>query len=431
MLTVLYSHALLAGALCLAAAPAKAKDCQSCHPAVFSQAHTHGPVGVKMCAVCHVNEKPAAGKHHTFGLAKDGGPELCFSCHDTMRAKFDAVKVKHAAIDAGGCTGCHDPHGSPQKFFLKGKTMAQTCGTCHDQIGKGAVVHPPVKQSCALCHEPHGGANEHLLTQKQPGLCLDCHEGMRAALNGKHVHKPVATGCASCHDPHSAAKPMLVKADPKKELCLGCHSAIAKHLKGAKYPHGAIAQKGCVGCHTPHTSDQAAILKAPMKTLCAGCHEEKKAELKNPFLHGPVAQNQCQGCHDPHGAPNPNILKAFFPPEFYNPYKDGLYALCFNCHETDIARESRTRALTNFRDGDRNLHYLHVHAEKGRSCKACHQAHASSQAKHIRSSVPFGSWKLPIDFKKTEIGGTCVVGCHNPKTYARAQASAAPAKAKP
>ena len=68
------------------------------------------------------------------------------------------------------------------------------------------------------------------------------------------------------------------------------------------------------------------------------------------------------------------------------------------------------------------MHYLHVNKEvKGRSCKACHEPHASSQMKHIRESVPFGSvnWELPVTYTKTDDGGSCVVGCHAPKEYNR------------
>ena len=124
----------------------------------------------------------------------------------------------------------------------------------------------------------------------------------------------------------------------------------------------------------------------------------------------------------PHGSEYPLILKAYFPEEFYKSYATENYALCFECHNKNFALDKNTTNLTSFRDGDRNLHYLHVNKDvKGRSCKACHQVHASSQEKHIRTSVPFGKikWELPIKFTKFEDGGKCVVGCHAPKEYHR------------
>ena len=398
---------------------APAGDCSRCHKAVLGRKFTHGPVGVGMCSVCHAKEQ-AGAKHHTFVLAKEG-PELCLSCHETLRKKALASKVPHAAISTGGCTSCHDPHGSQDRFFLKDVVMDNVCANCHNAKTKGAFLHPPAGKSCALCHDPHGSENANLLKAPAPGLCLDCHQKAKSEFAGKHVHPPVKVGCVSCHDPHSAPHKFFFQTEVKG-LCLKCHDKIAKQLKKDKLVHAAVGMVGCLGCHGPHTENQAKLLRKPMKDLCIGCHKGKAVELKSQFLHGPVAQNECDGCHDPHSSENPKMLTAYFPELFYNPYKDGLYALCFNCHEKDIARDAKTTTLTDFRNGDQNLHYVHVHGEKGRSCKACHQVHASNQEKHIRSGVPFGSWVLPIKFKKSAEGGTCNVGCHNPKSYSRTKA---------
>ncbi|MDA8244839.1 MAG: cytochrome c3 family protein [Elusimicrobia bacterium] len=394
--------------------------CVECHKKVVSSKFTHGPVGVKMCRVCHSDEKPAQdpAKHHVFSFPKPQ-PELCLECHVDVRESLRSGKMTHGAIEAGGCTSCHDPHGSGQKFFLRGENMDALCSNCHGKKTGGAVVHRPVKASCMLCHEPHASGGSHLLKTDTPELCLGCHQQVKTELSGKYVHGPVQTGCQTCHDPHSAPKPYLLKSDAKKELCLGCHADMAKALKNAKRPHPAVESAGCIGCHSPHASGQPKMLLKPMKELCLGCHADKAAELGSKFLHGPVRLNECQGCHDPHGADNPNILKEYFPEDFYNSYKEGLYALCFECHEKNIASEPRTAKLTNFRNGDVNLHYVHVHSEKGRSCKACHQVHGGRQEKHVRESVPFGSWPLPIVYRKTATGGSCNVGCHNPKSYDR------------
>jgi hypothetical protein len=58
---------------------------------------------------------------------------------------------------------------------------------------------------------------------------------------------------------------------------------------------------------------------------------------------------------------------------------------------------------------------------KGRTCRACHETHASNKAKHIRDSVPFGpgGWELPIGYEKTATGGSCAPGCHSAYTYDR------------
>ena len=76
--------------------------------------------------------------------------------------------------------------------------------------------------------------------------------------------------------------------------------------------------------------------------------------------------------------------------------------------------------LTRFRDGEVNLHRLHVNREKGRTCRACHEVHASKNPFHIRDAVPFGGrgWQLEIRFKKAETGGSCAPGCHVERAYA-------------
>ena len=44
--------------------------------------------------------------------------------------------------------------------------------------------------------------------------------------------------------------------------------------------------------------------------------------------------------------------------------------------------EERSKTVTDFRYGNVNLHKLHVNREKGRTCRACHNIHASDQYDH-------------------------------------------------
>jgi len=58
--------------------------------------------------------------------------------------------------------------------------------------------------------------------------------------------------------------------------------------------------------------------------------------------------------------------------------------------------------------------------DRGRSCKACHDPHKAEQPRLVMPEVPgFGTWSIPMFFTVTSNGGTCVVGCHKPKTYDR------------
>jgi predicted CXXCH cytochrome family protein len=64
---------------------------------------------------------------------------------------------------------------------------------------------------------------------------------------------------------------------------------------------------------------------------------------------------------------------------------------------------------------------VHVNQRKGRTCRACHEVHASKRPFHIRDALPFGDagWMLKINYKQTTDGGTCSPGCHETRTYDR------------
>jgi predicted CXXCH cytochrome family protein len=142
--------------------------------------------------------------------------------------------------------------------------------------------------------------------------------------------------------------------------------------------------------------------------------------LQNKQWHEAIRKDGCAGCHQPHGSANFRLLKAAFPPKFYANFDLDEYALCYSCHEDLAATVKRTRTLTNFRDGNRNLHYLHVNkARRGRTCRACHELHASPDPLHIRERVQYGTWLMPIHFEKNETGGSCHPGCHAIKPYDR------------
>jgi hypothetical protein len=55
----------------------------------------------------------------------------------------------------------------------------------------------------------------------------------------------------------------------------------------------------------------------------------------------------------------------------------------------------------------------------GHTCRACHDAHASSQPAQIREKAPSGKWEIPIKFTRSETGGSCLTGCHKEHTYDR------------
>jgi predicted CXXCH cytochrome family protein len=388
-----------------------------CHTTVGTGKFVHGPVGARICTVCH---NPLPNEDHKFALVAEKD-ELCFGCHEEKR---DMVlkEFVHGPVGVGDCVACHDPHQSDFRYTLKAQA-ADLCFQCHEREDYSReFVHGPVGVGdCNACHNPHASEFEMQLTVAKDELCFQCHQEKAAEFNKRHVHPPVSESCTNCHDPHSEdASYLLPNAAP--ELCYGCHADIAEYSH-AEVPHQPVSAGKCGECHLTHASDNPRLFPRAQEQLCFGCHTELGEYVsEQEHRHGPVNEGDCNACHDPHGSQNNRILRKYFPEEFYMPFAIDNYASCFQCHNSDIALDEHTKTLTDFRNGEQNLHFVHVNKEiKGRSCKACHEVHASNQAKHIRASVPFGSmnWDLPVAYTKLEDGGSCVVGCHAPKEYHR------------
>ncbi len=394
-------------------------DCvtSKCHEDIGTKEFVHGPVGAKICIVCHA---PVPHKKHQFTLTAEK-EELCFNCHEDSRDMMLEDHL-HTPVSDGDCTGCHDPHQSDYRFSLKGNA-ADLCYQCHkEDIFTKQYVHGPVGVGdCNACHSPHASANIKQLNAPPEEICFLCHKEQSEMLTNRHIHNPVSENCANCHEPHSNdAKFLLPKETPF--LCYDCHQEYLDYAN-VEYKHEPVEQGECNSCNNVHGSDNPRMFLKPQTELCFSCHEEMGEYVaEQTHLHGPIKEGDCNACHDAHGSDNYRNLRKYFPEEFYMPYATENYASCFECHNRTIALDERTTTLTDFRDKDINMHFLHVNKDvKGRSCKACHQVHASSQDKHIRKSVPFGkmNWELPVTYTKFEDGGKCVVGCHAPKEYHR------------
>ncbi len=418
------------------------KDCfrSGCHASLKDFPELHGPLHVAACDACH--EAQGEEADHKFRLARSK-ETLCTTCHRPA----ENVKFQHKPFEGAVCLDCHDPHGGATKSLLVGDNVGELCGKCHEPP-KDKVLHGPVAVGeCLLCHNAHQSDYEKLTVAPGKDLCVKCHvEVGDLVANAAYAHGPAAVDCGACHFPHGGEDRRLLRKEPKS-LCLTCHDSVAETLARDSHVHGAMdGEPACLGCHTPHASQFKSQLRAVAGELCLTCHDK---EIVNPttkkrvanvakdlasakFKHGPVQTGDCQGCHFPHSSSHMKLLRESYPAAFYKEFAESNYALCFRCHEKTLVLDEHTTTLTRFRDGDRNLHFLHVNKEKGRTCRACHEVHASNLPSHVRKSVPFGAsaWMLPINFEKKENGGACSPGCHKPKSYAYAGAgsgTAAPA----
>ena len=296
--------------------------------------------------------------------------------------------------------------------------------------------HAPFEAGeCKLCHKSNNKKKPGALREEVNTICYQCHDVIKNKMGSmSSTHPAVEDSCTACHNPHNSTQLKLLRASPPR-LCYECHDDIQDLAEKSKVHHDAVIQgKACLNCHDPHASNVEHLLLSAPFDLCISCHsndklvDEKGVKLsnfkkllkKNKYIHAPVAAKDCSACHDPHGGAHTRLLKKAYPAKFYAPYDPKNYELCYQCHNNKIMANAKTTTLTGFRDGDRNLHYLHVNMkDRGRTCRACHEVHAAPHPHIIRKGVPYGSsgWMLPINFTQTPTGGSCAKTCHSTKTY--------------
>jgi len=301
--------------------------------------------------------------------------------------------------------------------------------------GDVASVHSPFSDgACDFCHKGNA-KNPGPIVKPVNQICFDCHTEFEEMLSQRQVkHPPAVAACTNCHNPHNSRNKQLLLSE-QVTLCTGCHAPIKTIVETAAVKHGALQEGArCSNCHNPHASAIEKLLVQLPYDLCIKCHSKdglqdtagtKLTNFKtlldnNPVLHAPVAGKDCSACHTPHGGKNFRLLVEPYPARFYSAYEPENYSLCFTCHDSEMVGVEQTATLTGFRDGTRNLHYLHVNkAERGRTCRACHEVHASRQAFQIRDGVPYGTqgWMLKLNYQKTSTGGTCDKTCHALKAY--------------
>ena len=402
-----------------------------CHPSAKDRRFVHGPLHVNACDSCHALTDP---RTHTYEPARPE-EQLCVFCHELDIPEDSMV---HEPLETGECLPCHDPHGGSGPNLLRAVHYVDMCTSCHeDLIGARNHIHGPASAgACGACHEPHASKNRMLLTADGTEMCLRCHvtTGLEIEMMGV-VHGPVQEDCQFCHDPH-ATEDVALLIDEPAVLCVSCHEDIGHTIETAATQHGAITtERACLSCHAAHASDHPRLLENDVMALCFECHNEEiegedgtrlvnmKAIIETgTSLHGAIAARNCVACHEIHGGGYRRLLVNEYPSALYYPFDESGYALCFSCHDKALVTQEQTSIVTAFRNGETNLHYVHVNRDrKGRTCRVCHDSHAADREQHIHDSIPFGpgGWKLPIRFERVDDGGRCAASCHANLVYSR------------
>ncbi len=403
------------------------KSCTDCHASYIEYKTLHAPAEDD-CENCHSSNGKKHPQENVKGFdLSDKMPDLCFMCHDEY-----SKKNIHPPAEEGECLMCHSPHGSNNEALLISAPQSALCFECHDtDITEKRVKHQPAADgNCASCHDPHQSDYSYMLKKEKPALCLDCHTSVQMETKLKNIHPPFDDDCANCHAPHSTDENNLL-IEKLPVLCDNCHE-IQSTLTDAKVVHKVVNdEKGCANCHSAHASNQRMFLKDEEKKLCLSCHSKTiKTETKSianigaflkkgNYVHAVIEDDGCVICHAPHASNEHLLLNGTFPEGNYTNGKSENFELCFNCHDTELIETERSSTATNFRDGNVNLHYLHINGEKARNCNLCHNVHGATSEHLISSSIRFGEWDMPLLYKAEENGGSCNTGCHAEKKYVR------------
>lgn len=316
----------------------------------------------------------------------------------------------------------------PQRLPI---TKVRSCVSCHSSLIRKSFVHAPVSDGdCDVCHGNMTEDPPFGLVDTGVALCWECHDDHRTSVkNAGYLHAVIRDeGCLGCHDPHGSDTTRYFLREDELTLCLGCHRKetrkMIRHMETAGVVHKPVTEGRCSSCHASHAANYKKLTKKGPEdeSLCFSCHEGMaERATSSPDRHGPVREGLCTPCHEPHAGYYARDLKYNVSEQFYNTFDFRTYSLCFKCHRETIVLDRFTTHLTNFRNGERNLHFHHVNRENGHSCLVCHEVHMGSQQHHIRTFIPFGEWEIPMAYIATPTGGSCSASCHVPREYDRYQ----------
>ncbi|MCF8378925.1 MAG: cytochrome c3 family protein [Bacteroidales bacterium] len=400
-------------------------NCIDCHNSVMNYSVKHEAMDAG-CDLCHM----ATGESHPQNTVQgftltEPMPGLCFMCHEEhTKTNLHEVSTE--------CLMCHSPHGSAYNSLLIQSPESAICTECHDMsMTENRVKHLPVDEgNCANCHNPHQSEFAYLLIKEKKQLCISCHSPIQKLKEFPNIHPPYEDDCGNCHDSHSSDEEgLLIQKMP--DLCFNCHD-LETTLENSSIIHKALNYKnGCSNCHSPHTSDQNKLLLMPDKDLCLSCHNKSITDgerttsnigqfLKSGnYIHPIIELEGCSVCHNPHASENQDLLNETFPFGPYSKAQVNKFELCFKCHDSQLMTEEITTSATNFRNGEKNMHFLHINGDKGRNCNICHNIHGSAYEHLITEKVMFGNWEMPMQYKIETKGGSCKTGCHAEKKYFR------------
>jgi len=179
----------------------QADVCGRCHVTVHQTAmvttDVHSRAGAT-CTSCHrVHDNP------NHALVTDDRADFCATCHTGVASEFKRRSAHPLESGNITCLNCHDFSGISDPMLAVGNDW--TCQKCHTDVAGPYPYEHPVNYThlvegggCTECHEPHGSPNDRLLKQPENGTCLQCH-GVPPAHRTMHSGLGTKLACVDCH----------------------------------------------------------------------------------------------------------------------------------------------------------------------------------------------------------------------------------------
>ena len=309
---------------------------------------------------------------------KSSEPELCYSCHKSLRKELEATSV-HSPFNKGNCTACHNVHASKHRGLVR-DDINELCYTCHQELRERIMstkMHGAIRDGkCTDCHNAHSSQNKYLLVNAEKDICFNCHKDLRTEMGKLTIHPPFNKGdCSACHNAHAAKEYNLLNAPSNKVCqrchppnckaggvsitdktsrmdCISCHTGHSANTKGllGPYGHPDFLDQKCLSCHKPFRKGMAVETVAEGKDLCFSCHVKDPEKFHDDDLHATVQENSCIMCHDYHASNKPDMTV-------------NERSVCLQCHG-DI--DSKITRMT------KKLKGIRCEPVKSRRCFECH-----------------------------------------------------------
>ena len=230
------------------------------------------------CEACH-----GPGKEHVEGggdkskifAFKDATPQetsaRCLRCHQYTEEHGNYDRSMHLA-NGVACIDCHSPHHATESQYLMKAKSPDLCYTCHLSVRAefARPFHHRVNEGlvqCSDCHSPHGTFRPKQLRTDAAGddVCYQCHTEKQGPFVYQHEAK--IEGCAACHTPHGSTNQRLLKQNQVNLLCISCHSQPATAgPPGTPSFHDQSTGKyqSCTFCHVAiHGSNTSRVFFTP------------------------------------------------------------------------------------------------------------------------------------------------------------------------